>query len=103
LGEAGADRSVARTNGADDDRAGGADAAPQGESDPARGARNLKKSDGLLRQAKSVRFAFIAAEKATHPLTAQCRCLGVRRSGFYAWQRRPESARQQTDRRLRVR
>jgi putative transposase len=31
-----------------------------------------------------------------------CRCLRVTRSGFYAWCRRPESARAQTDRRLKL-
>ena len=31
-----------------------------------------------------------------------CRCLAVTRSGFYAWQRRPESARSRDDRRLQV-
>jgi transposase InsO family protein len=47
-----------------------------------------------------VRFRFIAAEKAHHSLTVLCRCLRVTRSGFYAWQTRPESARAQRDRRL---
>jgi len=32
-----------------------------------------------------------------------CRCLQVTRSGFYAWQRRPESAHARRDRHLRVR
>ena len=32
-----------------------------------------------------------------------CRCLRVTRSGFYAWQRRPESAHARRDRQLRVR
>jgi putative transposase len=32
-----------------------------------------------------------------------CRCLQVTRSGFYAWQRRPESAHTRRDRHLRVR
>ena len=42
-------------------------------------------------------------EKAHHPIALLCRCLRVTRSGFYASQRRPESARRQGDRRLRVR
>jgi putative transposase len=50
-----------------------------------------------------VRFAFIGVEKANHAVTVLCRSLRVTRSGFYAWQRRPESARRQADRRLRVR
>jgi putative transposase len=49
-----------------------------------------------------VRFRFIAAEKASHSLTRLCRCLRVTRSGFYAWQRRPESARAAQDRRLKI-
>jgi transposase InsO family protein len=44
-----------------------------------------------------VRFAFIAAEKAQYPVSVLCRCLGVTRSGFYAWQRRPPSLRSRQD------
>jgi transposase InsO family protein len=44
----------------------------------------------------------MAAEKAHHPLSLLCRCLRVARSGFYAWQRRPESARARRDRQVRV-
>ena len=47
-----------------------------------------------------MRFQFIAAEKAHHPLSVLCRCLAVTRSGFYAWQGRPESARAARDRQL---
>jgi putative transposase len=49
-----------------------------------------------------VKFRFIAAEKAHHPLTLLCRCLRVTRSGFHAWQKRPESARAKRDRHLTV-
>ena len=41
-------------------------------------------------------------EKAHHSVTILCRCLRVTRSGFYAWQRRPESAHAIEDRRLRL-
>jgi putative transposase len=40
-----------------------------------------------------VRFGFIAAEKARYPVRILCRCLGVTRSGYYAWARRRPSPR----------
>ena len=49
-----------------------------------------------------MRFRFIVAEKAEHSVTLLCRCLRVTRGGFYAWQRRPESAHARDDRRLKV-
>jgi hypothetical protein len=47
-------------------------------------------------------FIFIAAKKAEHTVSILCRCLRVTRSGFYAWQRRPESTHARDDRRLKV-
>jgi len=44
-----------------------------------------------------MRFAFIAAEKATHAVSILCRCLRVTRSGFDAWLQRGLSARAQRD------
>jgi putative transposase len=41
-------------------------------------------------------------EKADHSITILCRCLRVTRSGYYAWQRRPESTHAHDDRRLKV-
>jgi putative transposase len=41
-------------------------------------------------------------EKADHSITILCRCLRVTRSGFYAWQHRPESTHARDDRRLKV-
>jgi putative transposase len=49
-----------------------------------------------------MRFTFIAAKRAEHTVTILCRCLRVTRSGFYAWQRRPESPHACNDRRLKV-
>ena len=49
-----------------------------------------------------MRFTFIAAKKAEHTVRILCRCLRVTRSGFYAWQRRPESVHARDDRRLTV-
>ena len=49
-----------------------------------------------------MRFTFIAAKKAEHTVTILCRCLRVTRSGFYAWQRRPESTHARDDRRFKV-
>jgi putative transposase len=34
------------------------------------------------------RFRFIAAQRASHPVSTLCRTLGVSRSGFHAWARR---------------
>jgi putative transposase len=50
-----------------------------------------------------VRFRFIAVEKAEHTVAILCRCLEVTRSGFYAWQGRPEPRHAQRDRQLRTR
>jgi len=49
-----------------------------------------------------VRFQFIAVEKAHHSLALLCRCLRVTRSGFHAWQKRPESAHAKRDQQLTV-
>jgi transposase InsO family protein len=49
-----------------------------------------------------MRFTFIAAQKAEHTVSILCRCLCVTRSGFYAWQHRPESTHAREDRRLTV-
>jgi putative transposase len=47
-----------------------------------------------------VRFVFIRAEKATYPLTMLCRVLEVSRSGYYAFEKRGPSKREQFDREL---
>lgn len=40
-----------------------------------------------------MRYRFIQAEKAHYPVGLLCQLLAVARSGFYAWCRRPTSAR----------
>jgi transposase InsO family protein len=44
-----------------------------------------------------VKFAFIEAEKASWPIDTLCDVLGVSRSGYYAWRRRPPATRTAED------
>jgi hypothetical protein len=42
-------------------------------------------------------FRLIDAEKASYPVRALCRMLGVSKSGYYAWRSRPPSERRRQD------
>ena len=47
-----------------------------------------------------MRFRFVAEEAAQFPVSLLCRTLGVTRQGYYAWRRRPPSARAIADQEL---
>lgn len=65
-----------------------------------RGARHPKKGRGVLCQEVRAKYAFMQAHLDEFRVTSLCRVLGVQRSGFYAWQRRPHSERHREDQRL---
>jgi transposase InsO family protein len=47
-----------------------------------------------------VKFAFIASKEVAFPVSALCRVLGVTKSGFYAWKKRPKPERARRDAQL---
>ena len=49
-----------------------------------------------------MKFAFILAERATWSIVFMCAVLEVSASGFYAWLKRPPSAHDQKDERLKL-
>lgn len=48
-------------------------------------------------------FRFIRNHQSRFPVGLMCKALGVSRSGYYAWQKRPESKRKRQDRNLKAR
>jgi transposase InsO family protein len=49
-----------------------------------------------------VKFLFIAAQKAFYAVALLCHVLGVSRSGYYAWSKRPKPARAKADAELKA-
>ena len=49
-----------------------------------------------------MKFAFIASKEVAFPVLTMCKALRVTRSGFYAWKKRPKSARAKADAQLAV-
>jgi transposase InsO family protein len=49
-----------------------------------------------------MKFAFIAAQEVAFSVKAMCKTLGVTRSGYYAWKKRPPSASSRADAQLAV-
>ena len=84
----------------------GADAvarARAGEPGAAPGAGDPEAGRGFLCQGERstvTRFRFVDEEAAQFPVSLLCRVMGVTRQGFYAWKRRPPSARELADREL---
>jgi transposase len=73
------------------------------ERDELRALRRRVRTDGLVREAKRMRFAFIDAEKANYRIRTMCRVLRVSASGDYAHIKRPPSFRQREEKTLRLR
>ena len=47
-----------------------------------------------------MRYRFVGTHKKIWPINLMCQVLDVSRSGYYDWQRRPESARARLNREL---
>ena len=68
-------------------RADGALAAAGREQSPEAGGRDPKKSDGVLREGCTVKYAWIDRHRAMYPLALMCALLAVSLNGFRAWLR----------------
>lgn len=75
--------------------------APQARKQGAKARESdLEKRDGLFRQGRRdpvSRYRLIDAEKANFPIRPLCKVLGVSRSGYYDWKRRPPLVRSRQD------
>src|SRR3990172_4060685 len=79
---------------------GGAPAAPQGGRPAPGGAGFPKKSGGVLREGIAVRYQAVRAAPRGGSIGRRCALLGVSRSGYYATQCRPASARARVNQQL---
>lgn len=60
----------------------------------------LKKGGGVLRESEQVKYGFIQANIPQFSVASLCRNLGVARSGYYDWRKRPETAKGKASRDL---
>src|ERR1700733_5561471 len=61
------------------------------------GRGDFKKSQGLLREAPPLRFAFVHANRNQYPITRVCCNLDVSKAGYFEWRRRDQRARLKRD------
>ena len=78
----------------------GVTASATGECPAALGAGFFKKSGGVLRKGVPVKCRAVLAYRGDLALRRRCKLLGISRSAFYAWCRRPPSRRGRMNGRL---